>query len=88
MEEKRMTIPKEILEKSNLKDTKKILVTLVGEDILLIPYTEDWKGLKVVGSRALDEKGRFRIPNSLHVSPEELMVYNFNEKEIWITRHI
>ena len=88
MEERRMTIPKEIFDKSNLKGVNKILFTLVGEKILLVPYTDDWKGLKVLGCRALDEKGRFYIPSNLHASPEELMIYNFEGEEIWITRHI
>lgn len=87
MEERRMTIPKELLDKSNLKGANKILFILEGKEILLSPYTEDWQGLKVLGSRALDEKGRFFFPTNLHVSPEELMIYNC-DGEIWITRHI
>lgn len=82
-----MTIPKELLDKSSLKGVNKILLILEGKEILLIPYTEEWQGLKVLGSRALDEKGRFFFPTNLHISPDELMLY-FLDGEIWITRHI
>ena len=87
MEERRMTIPKELLDRSNLKGVNKILLILEGKEILLIPYTEEWQGLKVLGSRALDEKGRFFFPTSIHVSPNELIPFIL-DGEIWITRHI
>ncbi len=87
MEERRMLIPKELLDKSNLKGVNKVLLTLKEGRILLVPYREDWEDLQVLGSRALDEKGRFFIPMNLHVFPEELMAVLVNG-EIWITRHI
>lgn len=87
MEERRMLIPKELLDRSNLKGKNKILITLLDGKILLIPYKEDWDGLQVLGSRALDEKGRFCIPSCLHVSPDDLMPFIL-DGEIWITRHI
>lgn len=87
MEERRMTIPKELLDRSNLKEANKILLTLVDGKILLVPYKEEWDGLQVLGSRALDEKGRFFIPAYLHISPNELITF-LSDGEIWITRHI
>lgn len=87
MEERRMTIPKELLDRSNLKGANKILLTLVDGKILLVPYKEDWDGLQILGSRALDEKGRFFVPTYLNISPNELMPILL-DGEIWITRHI
>lgn len=87
MEERRMTIPKELLDRSNLKGANKILLTLVDGKILLVPYKEDWDDLQVLGSRALDEKGRFFVPTYLNISPNELMPFLL-DGEIWITRHI
>lgn len=87
VEERRMTIPKELLDKSNLKGVNKILLILEGKKILLVPYREDWDDLQVLGSRALDEKGRFFVPTYLNISPNELMPFLL-DGEIWITRHI
>ncbi len=86
MEEKRILIPKELLDRSNLKGCNKVLFIFEDEKILLAPYEEDWYGLQVLGSRALDNKGRFSIPMYLHIEPEKVVVMLLNG-EIWITRH-
>ena len=39
--EKRINIPAELRELSNLKEVKKVILTTRGEDILFIPYSEE-----------------------------------------------
>lgn len=89
MEERRILIPKELLDRSNLKGANKIIFSLKNGRILLIPYQdeEDLEDIEFLGIRNIDYKGRVPIPVSLHVSPEELMPLLLNG-EIWITRHI
>lgn len=71
----RITIPKELIDKSELNVNSKIMLVLEGIDIAIYPYEEDWDNFKVIATRSLDEKGRIAIPKNLNILPEELLVY-------------
>lgn len=84
MEDRRILIPKELIEKSDLKKVDQIIITLNDKGILLIPYQEDYKDYNVLGIRSLD-KGRFSLPNHIRIPIKELVAVLYREK-IWIKR--
>ena len=84
MEDRRILIPKELLEKSDLKKVEQIIITLNDNGILLIPYQDDYKKFKVLGIRSLD-KGRFSLPNNIRIPVKELIAVLYMGK-IWIKR--
>ncbi len=84
MEGRRILIPKELLEKSDLKKAEQIIITLSDNGILLIPYQEDYKEFNVLGIRSLD-KGRFLLPNHIRIPVKELVAVLYRG-EIWIKR--
>ena len=84
MEDRRILIPKELIEKSDLKKVDQIIITLNDKGILLIPYQEDYKDYNVLGIRFLD-KGRFSLPNHIRIPIKELVAVLYREK-IWIKR--
>ena len=61
----RITIPKELSKRSSLKEKDKVAIAIKGKDILLIPESEDLKGVKVICIRKIDEKGRILLPSSI-----------------------
>lgn len=84
MEGRRILIPKELLEKSDLKKAEQIIITLSDNGILLILYQEDYKEFNVLGIRSLD-KGRFLLPNHIRIPVKELVAVLYRGK-IWIKR--
>lgn len=84
MEDRRILIPKELLEKSDLKKVEQINITLNDNGILLIPYQDDYKEFNVLGIRSLD-KGRFSLPNHIRIPIKELLAVLYRGK-IWIKR--
>lgn len=84
MEDRRILIPKELLEKSDLKKVEQIIVTLNDNGILLVPYQDDYKEFNVLGIRSLD-KGRFSLPNNIRIPVKELVPVLYRGK-IWIKR--
>lgn len=86
--EKRISIPAELRELSNLKEVKKVILTTRGEDILFIPYSEEnLEEVKAYGIRAVDSKGRVMLPPLFVRMSSEWEVYLLNG-EILATRHI
>ena len=61
----RITIQKKLIDRSNLKVKETVIISLKGEEILLIPDSKDLRGIKILGVRKIDEKGRILLPPSI-----------------------
>ena len=65
-EQNRLTISLGLIEYSNLKGAKKVLIAVENKELLLIPETEKPKqGVKVYWVKTIDEKGRITFPDPL-----------------------
>ena len=65
-DQKRLTISLGLIEHSNLKGAKTVLIAFDNKELLLIPETEKPKqGVRVYWVKTIDEKGRIIFPNPL-----------------------
>ncbi len=87
--QKRLIIPSELYEFSNLKGVDKVYIAVRGEDILFIPGNskEMPKDVKIYGIRDLEEKRRVILPTPFVKVSTEWEIYLLNG-EILATRNI
>ena len=65
-DQNRLTISLGLVEHSNLKGAKTVLIAYDNKELLLIPEKEKPKpGVRVYWVKAIDEKGRIIFPGSL-----------------------
>lgn len=85
---RRVTIPKVLLDRSNLKGVEKVLVAVKGKEILIIPESgEVEQGVKVLGIRSIDKKGRIVLPKFIAEMSSDWTPYLL-DGQIWVTRAI
>ena len=85
---RRVTIPKVLLDRSNLKGVEKVLIAVKGKEILIIPESgEIEQGVKVLGIRSIDEKGRIVLPKFIAEMSSDWTPYLL-DGQIWVTRAI
>ena len=85
MEERRVSILKELIERSDLKGVNKVIISLEGNEILLRPYEDDLEDIDIIAIRSLDDKGLFALPKIIHMDPKEIIII-LREGRIWMKR--
>ena len=85
----RLTFPTDLMERSNLKGTNRVCITLINGDILFVPFGKEIPpDIKVFGIRYIEkDKRRINLPKSLVDISRKWTPYLLNG-EIWATRHI
>ena len=83
----RVTILKELISRSNLKEKDTVAISIKGKDILLIPESEDLKGVKVICIRKIDEKGRILLPSSIMEISSKWIPYLL-DGQIYLTKDL
>ena len=85
---KRIAVPMDLLNRSDLKGAKKVFIAVKGKEILLIPESGELEqGAKIFGLRSIDNKGRIVLPKLFSEVSSDWTPYLL-DGQIWVTRKI
>ena len=83
----RVTISKRLINRSNLKGKNTVVISIKGKDILLIPESKDLEGVKIIGIRKIDNKGRILLPSSIMEISSKWIPYLL-DGQIYLTKDL